>query len=84
MRKLAHFSGPWREADRAALLAAVEPLGEGDAPGVAEVWSFRLHASDTAPLLTAARAGWTRVLTARSVEDLVDRIGALTPAALAA
>ena len=74
MRKLAHFSGPWREADRATLLAAVEPLGEGGAPGVAEVWSFRLHASDAAPLLTASRAGWSRMLTARSVDELVDRI----------
>lgn len=86
MQTLAYFSGPWQETDRAAVLAVLEQIDRADADGTSAVqrWTCNLYPSQEGALFTAARYGVSRLITARSADELAVRLHALMTPALAA
>ena len=86
MQTLAYFSGPWQEADRLTLLALLESIdrAEATAPSMVQRWTCNLYPSEHGSLYTAARYGISRLITARSVDELAERLRACAVPALAA
>ncbi len=86
MQTLAYFSGPWQEADRSAILAVLEQVDavQAESSPAAQRWVCNLYPSEQGALFTAARHGISRLFTARSADELAERLRTRTHAPLAA
>lgn len=86
MQTLAYFSGPWQEADRSAILGILEEIDRAvpDVASAVQRWTCNLYPSEEGALFTAARYGVSRLITARSAEELTGRLRATMAPALAA
>lgn len=86
MQTLTHFSGPWQETDRAAVVAALEAFDTAPLDTLRHThrWTCNLYPSEHGAVFTAARHGMSRVLTARSADELAERLRACLAPPLAA
>ncbi len=86
MQTLAYFSGPWQESDRQSILDVLETIdraANADVPLV-QRWTCNLYPSEHGAVFTAARHGVSRLITARTADELGERLRAAAQPALAA